>query len=264
MLKYEWKNGWYMARLRLLIGLGVLIFTGNILVNELMLMKESTVSLGDCWMQLFLGKPEYIRTPDGKFELPVLWFLFYSYLLFLVCSYPTDDLKGMGVQGFLRCGNRKKWFLSKALWCTVMVLLYFMMQFLVFAGCVQFYNIQNTENQICFSLQTFSANIDMCTLYVLPALVGTALCLLELILTLIAGPFISYMVMLAGLIVSVYINSGWLLANHAMLLRNKLLTETGRETITGLAGCAAACLAIIAAGAIYIGKMDVINRGEQR
>ncbi|EET61497.1 hypothetical protein BRYFOR_06672 [Marvinbryantia formatexigens DSM 14469] len=264
MLKYEWKNGWHMVRLRVLAGLGILIFIGNILVNELMPMNESMVSFGDCWLQLFLGKPEYIRTPDSEFELPVLWFLFYSYLLFLVCSYPADDLKGIGIQGILRCQNRQKWFLSKAVWCMEMVLLYFVAQFLIFMGSVQLYNLQNTGNQIFSSLRAFSAtNMDMCTLYILPVLVGIVLCLLELILTLISGPVVSYIIMLTYLIVSVYVNRGWLLANHAMLLRNRVLIETGRKTMNGVAECAIVCLVIILAGITYIEKMDIISRREQ-
>lgn len=98
LLRYECKNGFYQSRVQLLLGMALLVFVIHMSVQDLFLLNYKDITFGDCWFYLCSGSREYIHSSESKFELPIIWFLFHVYILYVVCSYPVNDLDELGIQ----------------------------------------------------------------------------------------------------------------------------------------------------------------------
>lgn len=107
LLRYDSKEGFFQNRIKILISILVLCFLCGIAVQDCNLENGQAGYLGNL-LYLFKGIPVYKKTSDSEFELPVIWLLYHLYILFLVCTYPSKDVKEYGQQILLFSGNRKK------------------------------------------------------------------------------------------------------------------------------------------------------------
>lgn len=262
MMKYEWKNGYIQNRMKLLLGTGVLIFITYIAIEDCLLTMEGKVTLGDCLFYLFAGSREYRYSQEGRFELPVLWLLFHAYLFFMLCSYPANDMKGMGIQGMLRTGGRRKWFLGKFLWAAGGVGLFWVLEVLVLVIEIAGFRFTR-ETAVVLDPRAAVLGEHWGILFFLPLAVNIAIAVLQLIGSLFFNPFLAYTGTLVYLIISVYLKNMFLLGNYSMMLRNRCLADGGVQTGVGIAVSGAVILGGYWCGSVYMDRKDLTGKGQE-
>lgn len=233
VLRYEWKNGYYENRIKLFIGIGVLIFISYVVIEDSILTYSNAISAGDCWLYLFSGSAEYKYSADTKFEVPVLWFLFHSYLFFMLCSYPINDLKKMGVQSMIFSKSRRKWCMSKLLWTASGVVMFYVMELGILIFEILLYN-KLYGQEIMINLRSDLMGNEWIIMYLLPLIADIAIAVFQMMISFYWNYFVAYIYSLVFLIVSAYIKNLFMLGNYSMLLRNIKFDETGLSTEKGI------------------------------
>lgn len=219
------------------------------------------------WMDYILccfkGIPPILNMED--FAFPIQWFLVMGGCLFLNLDYPLNDLTEAGQQVIIRSVSKKSWFLSKCVWnllsCVVYILLG-MLTALIFAVCSGgSASLVNTPS-ICISVLEIPCSDTLTVAQALTAAVGLplltlmALNMLQMVLCLMMKPVFSFLICICLLIMSLLINSPYVLGNGAIMVRSGILMEGGLDpVVTGLT-----CLVVIGvgivAGIIRFDRMD--------
>lgn len=123
LLDYDLKNSLIQNRWRWAGAIALFIFLAHVITDSFRLAGKEP-GIGGIFLYLIKGAAPYVRTENSSFELPVLWFLYHSYLFYLIGDYPVKDLQGYGKQVFLRIADRKRWWLSKCIWIIVTAVIY--------------------------------------------------------------------------------------------------------------------------------------------
>lgn len=255
-IKFEFINFWRSKKFKWIIGAGIQFFIVSIFLQENKLTGEDS-SLSGLWIMSFVGIREYVKSQDGRFEIPVLWMLFQAYILFMVCDYISEGMSGYGVLAFIRTKNRKKWIAVKTLTGFVAVIFYYIQYFCIMSGAI-WLSGGSWSSGFQNSFHTFSYRL---TITILPLVMTIALFMLQNMLCIITVPFIAYMISLGILIVSAYIQSPFLIGNYAMLLRNSIFSENGLSTGLGLVICGLVMVTVLLLSMIYITHYDVVEKG---
>lgn len=185
----------------------------------------------DYMLYLFQGKEPIVRITTGeRIDLPVLWLLVTSGCLFINLDYLLKDLTNAGQQIIIRSKSRASWYLSKCIWNLASCVVYFMAAgitcaIFTWATGAQL-SIQNTS-ELSFMLFGFgiSEQLTLTPTYavlaswVLPFLTMFALSMLQMTLCLFTKPIISFVVCISQLVLSVYLDSAFVLGNGAMTIR---------------------------------------------
>lgn len=235
ILLYECKNGFYQNRVQIFIGIGVLVFIIYMVIQDSILLNNY-VNIGDCWFYLFSGSPEYIYSSDAKFELPILWFLFHTYLLYMICNYPVNDLDELGLQSMMLSKSREKWLTGKLVWAITMVCVYYILAFLVMIVEVIIKN-NFLEQKIGLEFTTLIMGDKGFVPYILPLISDIAIAILQMSLSFLFNPFCAFVFSILYFILSVYFKNPFLLGNYSMFLRNISFSENGLNTEYGIAIC---------------------------
>ena len=212
---------------------------------------------------LFRGMPEYYAAETGRLELPVPWLMLHGCLLLLVGFYPAADLTRSGGQALVRMGKRRYWLLGKAVWVLGTVVTYYWVLTAVLVLCALLTGgIAGSGEAMKFlygmEMKGMSGMKIFLSWWVEPLLVSMALCLTEMVLSLVLGPVLALFLMLGYLTASIFWTSPLLLGNYAMLLRQDFLSGHGAISFSNcLAGCGGCIVAILAVGCGYIKKKDV-------
>ena len=212
----------------------------------------------DYMLYLFLGKEPIVRNVTGeRIDLPILWLLVTSGCLFINLDYLLKDLTNAGQQIIIRSKSRASWYLSKCIWNLGSCVTYF-----IAAGitCAIFtwatgakLSAQNTT-ELSFMLFGFgiSEQLTLAPTYavlaswVLPFLTMFALSMLQMTLCLFTKPITSFVVCISQLVLSVYLDSAFVLGNGAMTIRSGFAVENGvSPTVTAIIAIAVIIASII-------------------
>ena len=74
-------------------------------------------SIGDCVLYIMKGNSIYIPTPGNPFEIPIMWFLIYLTIFFIIADYSNVTFHMLGKQSFVKIKNRIYWWYSKCMVC---------------------------------------------------------------------------------------------------------------------------------------------------
>lgn len=223
----------------------------------------------DYMVYFLLGKEPVLKgKPNELIELPMQWLALLSCHLLLTLDFLTKDLTKEGQQLLYRCRKRTKWLISKLLWCLIETVWYFL---IMIATIVVFLGI--TGRKITFpvspdivSCMCHGANLHPITvqteflIMLLPVLTAAACNILQMTLSLFVKPALAFMVCLALLVMSIYVNSPYMLGNGAMLLRSGLLLPYGQNP-QWAAAAAIGVIAICAVSSIQrFRHMDILGK----
>lgn len=246
LLCYDLRYGFQSNRGKWLFALLVQVYFCT-LAGRLSLITNTRIGFWERLTFLFRGLPEYHLSQTGTFELPVHWLIYHAFLLFLVGSYPIQELTQSGGQAFIRSSRREYWLLCKALWVCATVVGYYLMLASVLAVC----SLLAGGSWAPPAAMTILFGIDMVELsfaeialnwWGMPILVSVALCLTEVLLSLFIEPLLAFFVMLSYLVASVFWMSPVLIGNYSMLQRSSLLSG---NTAISAQNCFAVCLSLI-------------------
>ena len=260
ILRYELKNGYYQNRIKMLIGVGVLVFISYIVIDDCIILYGDGISVGDCWMYLFSGSPEYRYSSEKEFELPVLWLLFHAYMLYTLCSYPVGDFKKLGLQSMLFSRNRKKWCISKILWSMMGVILFYSAELIILI--MEMYIQKNVlGREIIINLKSNIIGIEIWIMFILPIISDIAITIFQMTISFYSSYLHAYIVSLVYLVISVYIKNAYLLGNYSMLLRSQIFDSEGLSIRKGI--IVSLCFTVVFSWLCiaHIQKSDIFDKG---
>ncbi|MDL2238020.1 hypothetical protein LJC56_09365 [Christensenellaceae bacterium OttesenSCG-928-K19] len=257
LFHYDMIIGFRQNWLKLLAGLFLLIFICGVTMVYLGENHGGVMYLAD----ILKGAQEYIAAGSSEFTLPVVWLILHLYILFIVCTFPMNDLKGFGKNILLFCADRKKWWYSKCLWIVttvtgfILVLWIVMLALSGLSGNGFLGKVAGADELLGLNINTH----NIAYMFLLPLVVLIALGLVQSLLSLVTNPVLGYMASIVLLCASVYWKTPWLIGNYSMLLRLSPFTHGGIPVWSGLILCSIVGVVCWLGGAVVIKKHDIIN-----
>lgn len=219
------------------------------------------------WMDYLVGCFKGILpvASMADFEFPILWFLVMAGCLFLNLDYPLNDLTDAGQQIIVRCRNKKAWFLSKCVWSLLSTTVYVILgsatafAFAVFSGGSTDLNITCDVMQKAlgiFCLTNPGAAQTLLVGVILPYFTLAAVNMLQLALSLVVKPIISFLTCVCLLVASLFYSSPYFVGNGAMAARSGILIDGLLDPLPIALACAGIMILSIAIGMIRFNRMD--------
>lgn len=168
-------------------------------------------------------------TTNERIQLPIVWIYTFGCSLIMSLDYILYDLTQNGQQVIIRCGSRRKWFLSKCIWNILSSVCFF----LSLTVTVTFISLITSSNlsfsltpniwQTCFKIELadmFPACHLMLAGVMLPLLTMIALNLLEMTLCLFVKPPLCFLGCVGILIFAAWADHDFILGCGGMVIRN--------------------------------------------
>ena len=244
----------------LLSHLSPVIISGEIVYIDPSLESPSFV---DYLLSFFKGIEVYVPSLDRPFTLPVFWMALQVAVALLIVVYPSRDLYTYASQVITRAQSKWMWWISKCLWVVVTVLAFYAIGFAVafVAGLISGGGIFERNVGIEYYLNglniTNLKSSDFLFLFLLPVVVTLALSLLQMALSFIIKPVISFMALMSYHLISWVIFSPFLIADYSMIKRNGLFYSQGLTSELMLFVCVALTLVVILAGIPFFRRMSI-------
>lgn len=235
------KNKW-----RIFFGIFFQIFMANSVLQEMVLEHKTTYQAA--WFYSLKGQLEFKALQTNKFMIPILWFVFEAYILYLVCDYFKENCSGIGTQRLLRMNSRRKWFTKLTVSCVYMITFYYICYALILKGTMLFFHLSNTS--FIEGNQPFIKTVI--ATYVLPVLATVTIFLIQNTVSMITNEFIALLVSVAILILSSYWKNIFLIGNYTMLLRSLIYNQHGISPYIGISVCM-----IVSILALFLGLWKV-------
>lgn len=176
------------------------------------------------------------------FQVPMIWISFFLWYLFIVLSYPYNELQGIGKHILVLTKRRTLWWYSKILWVCFSAILYLglflTLSFLVSiifgakpslnAGTYVLINAGYGELNLANEPHTIIINL------LLVFLVLIFIGVFEMVLTLIATPTFSFIFLVAIFFLSTYISTPLLVPNFGMICRAENMVTGGLSILQGI------------------------------
>jgi len=218
----------------------------------------------------FFAGSDYYRIDDKlPFELPIGWLIQQILVAVLVGNYIVRDLDGQALQVLVRVGGRRMWWLSKCLWVVATVLAFYAMEAVValaaaavFGGAAGGMGDGVAIKVLGFSLSAFDAR-QLATSLLLPIALSLALSLAQVALSLVTGPFVSFLAVVSFVAVSVYFGFPLLIGDCSMMARSAIVQPGGVDAAAACAACAVACAGSAALGGLAFCRKDLMGRQDQ-
>lgn len=226
-----------------------------------------TYSWGENMAACLVGISPYNPEQDSIFTFPVAWMFVLMVLLFVTLSYPYRDLLGYGRSVLVLSGSRVAWWASKCLWVVIST---FAAYLVVAASCVLGtlavgggFDLQASETAFMYVLKTapdVGLPANLAGFLAVAPLMLCGLGLLQLALSLVLGPVLSFGVMAAILLASAYLYVPFLPGEYLMAARTASVLYGGFEPSAGALYALALALASAVLGGIYFWRMDCLQR----
>lgn len=220
----------------------------------------------DYLLYITQGMEVFHFSPEKYFNIPIYWFVFQIGISYIIAYYPEKDFKNYGKKIFLSTGSRVQWWLSKCIWTVINVLLYFCILAPVTLGIALFHGADMNWNfseeimTIFFGegMQSLSMGDAWFICIILPCLMTVALSMLQVLLSFILTPVVSFAAMCGIYIISAYYTFWLLPGNYTMWMRSSYVTAEGIDPLGGIFLALFIMIASISAGCIYFKKCDVL------
>ncbi|MEG1426298.1 MAG: hypothetical protein RSC76_01280 [Oscillospiraceae bacterium] len=230
-----------------------------------------TPSLGDFLLFFFGGCDKYVFTPGRPFLFPAQWILLILFSAYLNLQYASDNLYGVGVHALIHSKSRGLWWLSKSVCVAVGMIIYFLFGILttvvacfVLGGTPSLEihpSVMQTLLEI-FSMQMRNPLGDMLITYLLVCTVVLALCQLQIFLSILVNPMVSFMIIAAILLLSAYFVTPFLIGNFAMPVRSGQFLMEGLNPAAGFIFAAGIFVVSLLGGWAYCRHMDILGKDE--
>ena len=219
--------------------------------------------LSELWLVMG-GAREYIPPEDSSFQLPACWFLFHSYLFFLIGFYPASELYRGNGQALIRTRTRAGWLISKFISTVVNVVLYYCcflglmllgnvicggsllpLNGIISFGGIPIFDKSPTELLIVFLL--------------LPLFVSMTLGCIQAVLSLFLDPVFSFMAAIGYMSASVFWMSPLLIGNFSMLYRQAWISgKAEMSTAMGMVCCLCSMILTMIGGIYMFRRKDIL------
>lgn len=276
LVRYDLAMGFASNRARLVLALVCLAALAAMFLSALDAAARYVEAMGaagtasgfgpfDVLAYFFAGSDYYRIDDKTPFVLPIAWMMQQILVAVLVGSYAIRDLSGQAPQVLMRVGGRREWWLSKCLWAVATVLAFYALEAVVaVVAAVAFGGASPMGDAVSiavlgFPLSAFDGG-ELALSLLLPVALSLSLALAQVALSLVAGPFMSFVAIMSFLAVSVYFGSPFLIGDCSMLARSGFVQPGGVDAAPTLAACALVCAASVAFGAYAFSRKDLTGR----
>lgn len=223
-------------------------------------------TLLDAYLFSTQGMEVFRFSPQKLFSIPIYWFAFQIGIHYIVAYYPEKDYKEYGSLIFLSVKSRGKWWFCKCVWCLFTVLSYY----IVLIGTVFIVTVlqhgrlsfEFTEELMEFffgsNMRYVSVNDMLYIAVIVPFFITVALCMLQMLLSFLLSPVVSFASMCGLYVLSAYYTAWWLPANFTMWLRSSYVRTEGISPDSGLLIGLFIIACSVLLGWIYFRQKDVI------
>lgn len=227
-------------------------------------MKGNATSM-DYWIYLIQSKEEWQFNIYHPYQFPVYWLAFFAFLLVIMNTYPSTDLKEWGYQVIVHSKNRWNWWLAKCSWCIGTVAIFFLAALLT----VFLYSMANGDKlgwspswyvMLSFGREGYTAlsvfgRIQIFLLQ--PFLLAVLLGILQMALSLIIHPLFAFCASFFLLIISTYWKSIFLCGNWGMPYRMSAVASGGLNSTVCLVLLCLSIVICICAGGLLFARKDI-------
>lgn len=217
----------------------------------------------DYVIEMLMGSPSFNLATGLK--IPIQLIGIHIIIGSVVGYYPFDDINGYGKQIFIRTSKKSKWWNSKVIWCMTSVVFSYVLIFLtIFLFClftgqsiISSYHPEMFEitEQVYIGGMHFTSVVAY--MFILPVVYSCFASLLQVSLSMIIGPILSFLVNMFLLFLGIVVTTPLILINYAMLLRNYMISGVN---ITGRVGLVVLCLGLAVTyfvGRIFVNKKEL-------
>lgn len=225
-------------------------------------------SVGDYLCYFFAGAKEFSLLYDEPFRFPPAWAATVLVPLYMTLWYPCRDLSGFGTLMMVEGGGRWKWWLAKALWVAITIVLFFAVALIVavFAAIVLGGSLSLSVSDGTPLLmgsrpsQIADPPYDIVSMLAVCVVAMIALALFQLTVSVIVDPLVAYVAIVATLFLSVFYKNDLLVGNYLMAIRNASFMKGGMDAGTGFVASCVLALSSIAIGGWLLSKKDLLGK----
>lgn len=234
-------------------------------------LKDVTVT--EIVLFIFNGMREYI--PDGftSFRFPTMWMVIFVLLLFFTLYYPYNDIMGYGKNVLIASTSRTAWWLSKCVTTICICIVYFFtaaLSILIFSFSFGLkFELKVTQESFSWLIRQgvpegFNSSPEpldlILTVFVLPFIFAIAMCLFQMMLTLIIRPFASIIVVTSIFMVSAYFLNPFMIGNYGMTQRSICFVSNGVDPVIGTVIMSLIIVFSIAAGTVLFNRYEILEK----
>lgn len=257
---YRWK--FFLISLLYFVFIDIVFIVG---INTMFADTNVKCSISDIMLNIFIGNKSCDPAEGNGVNIAINWIVFHALLFSSIGFYLIDDLKKSATQIILRTKSRTLWWTSKIIWCTVLVVSYYLLFFICavlcgfFSGNITF----SLSDEIVFELyeitvQGVSVGKTIFTIIVLPMIVSISFAIVNAFISLIVKPIISLILVVCYLVASAFYESPILLFNYSMVWRNNFDGVNGVSNQYGLLISIVLLLICFTIGIKVIKKKDIL------
>lgn len=214
------------------------------------------------------GMKLYSPNMDGQYLLPAVWMFNQVMIALIVGYYPVRDLNGYGKNTLLRTQSRARWLLSKLMWIVCMVTLYYVVIysasfiFALFTGNSLSFMPGNYITRLFYDINLQDIYVENFVIFiiVMPLLTSIVASILQVMMSYIIGPFISFVAIIVIMLSSTYISNPALIGNASMVIRSRFATPVGFTAEENVLCLAIYLISALIIGFIYFRNKDILNR----
>ena len=223
-------------------------------------------SVWEYYIDAVTGMNFYRFDPQQQFTIPLYWFIFQIGISYFTAYYAEKDYSENAVLVFTAGKSRSSWWFSKVIWCILSVLVYY---FVMIASCVICALLRGAKPSLSVSSNflnlRFGYNMKFLSFsdlilitVIVPLVVTTAICLVQMLLSFIISPVTSFAIVCGIYILSAYYTSWFLPGNYTMWLRSSYFDERGLNPYSGLLIALFLIAGVVVLGRTYFEDKDVI------
>lgn len=266
LLSYEFRIGAKVTVFRyMFICLMLLMLIGSVAYQAHQ--TGQPLRFWDMYSDMWMGVPIYVDNQISQFKLPVLIVFMVTFMLFLVGSYPKQDMQGYGKYEFLYA-SRKRWWVSKCIWVFLNILAYYAVLMLMLAvfTLVQAKSLESLSVSLSATFLSVGKSKTgfLCNVVLLPLLTAEALGMLQTFVGVFLKPIYGYVVIETVIIVSAYKENPFLIGNYMMMLRNRFFVPgPSMEFKVGVIICIILYVILFLGGYVLIRHRDILLREDE-
>lgn len=206
---------------------------------------NSPVTTADYFLSVVggYGKPNLFSDGTSDYSVPSVWLVFILWIMFINLYYPFKDLDGIGKHLIVLSGSRGVWWLSKCVWTIINTVINYLTVFVscTFVGLIFGAKLSMQSNYYLYrtlnideSSLTSSTVWNTASVFIMIGFSLIVLSLLQLLISLLAKPMISFFLMAALIFAATFKQNPLLFANYALGARNSTLVTTGLSNPLGI------------------------------
>lgn len=233
---------------------------------------EGAISIADVYMVFFKGSRILSLNDSSEFYMSEQYLLLSLIIAFMVGNYAVRDMYGYGLQIIIRSRSVAKWWLGKVIWCfisNIIIHLVIFFSMTVISLCSH-YSFEISLNRTLLATFGYPQAVGGITaqeaavmIFVLPFMATFALCMLQMLLSVVFSPIVSLVVLMAEMAACLYSGMGIFLSNGLMFVRNDIFCADGTNNMQMLIAQTLTIALTVLAGIIYMKKTDMLSQKEK-